>query len=150
MASGPEGALEEGTPDRPLILAVDDEPEILSLVEISLRLEGYRLATAINGREALEKTRELKPDLVVMDVLMPEMDGFNALRHLKEDPKTESIPVIMLTARAEEADILAGWLRGADLYMTKPFVPAELVANVYSILHEYEKDDDEFFESLAS
>ena len=112
------------------ILAVDDEKHIVRLVQITLEKEGYELITASNGREALEKVASEKPDLVVMDVMMPEMDGLEALSKMKSDPMTSDIPVIMLTAKAQDSDVFRGWQSGADLYLTKPFNPAELVTFV--------------------
>ncbi|MDQ3812907.1 MAG: response regulator [Armatimonadota bacterium] len=116
------------------ILAVDDERHIVRLVQINLQKEGYQVATAANGREALEKVAQDKPDLVVMDVMMPEMDGFEALKRLKENPDTADIPVIMLTAKAQDADVFRGWQSGADLYLTKPFNPSELLTFVKRLL----------------
>ena len=131
----------------PLILAVDDEPEILDMIRFALRSEGYDVALARNGKQALAQVEEHRPSLVVMDVTMPEMDGFEALRRLKEDTATENLPIIMLTARAEEADILAGWLRGADLYLTKPFDPFDLLAHVARVLREIQVTDDAYYGS---
>jgi len=116
------------------ILAVDDEKHIVRLVQINLQKEGYEVATANTGREALEKVGEFKPDLIVMDVMMPEMDGFEALKKLKENAETRDIPVIMLTAKAQDADVFRGWQSGADLYLTKPFNPAELLSFVKRLL----------------
>ncbi len=116
------------------ILAVDDERHILRLVQINLEKAGYEVITANNGREAVEKVRAEHPDLVVMDVMMPEMTGFEALQALKEDPATSSIPVVMLTAKAQDADVFHGWQSGADLYLTKPFNPLELLTFVKRIL----------------
>ena len=135
-------------PEAPLVLAVDDEPEILSLMDFTLRSEGYRVALARNGAEALEQVKAERPSVVIMDVTMPEMDGFEALRRLKEDPQTEDLPIVMLTARVEEADILAGWLRGADLYLTKPFDPFELLAHVSRVLREVSVSDSEYYDPL--
>jgi two-component system alkaline phosphatase synthesis response regulator PhoP len=115
------------------ILAVDDERHIVRLVQINLQKEGYEVVTASNGREALEKVVSEKPDLIVMDVMMPEMDGFEALEKLKSDEQTAKIPVIMLTAKAQDADVFSGWQKGADLYLTKPFNPAELLTFVKRI-----------------
>ncbi len=115
------------------ILAVDDERHILRLVQINLEKAGYDVVTGSNGREAVEKVRSEHPDLVVMDVMMPEMDGFEALKQLKEDPATAEIPVIMLTAKAQDADVFHGWQSGADLYLTKPFNPMELLTFVKRI-----------------
>lgn len=121
------------------ILAVDDEKHIVRLVQITLEKEGFELVTAFNGREALEKVASEKPDLVVMDVMMPEMDGLEALAKMKTDPATAKIPVIMLTAKAQDSDVFRGWQSGADLYLTKPFNPAELVTFVKRI---FANDED--------
>lgn len=115
------------------ILAVDDEKHIVRLVQINLQKEGYDVVTATNGREALEAVAAQTPDLIVMDVMMPEMDGFAALEKLKENPATATIPVIMLTAKAQDADVFRGWQSGADLYLTKPFNPQELLTFVKRI-----------------
>lgn len=115
------------------ILAVDDERHILRLVQINLEKAGYEVVTGSNGREALEMVAQHSPDLIVMDVMMPEMDGFEALQTLKNDPATASIPVIMLTAKAQDADVFHGWQSGADLYLTKPFNPMELLTFVKRI-----------------
>jgi len=116
------------------ILAVDDEKHIVRLVQINLEKEGYEVATASTGREALERVSDFQPDLIVMDVMMPEMDGFEALKKLKENPETRDIPVIMLTAKAQDADVFRGWQSGADLYLTKPFNPAELLSFIKRLL----------------
>jgi two-component system alkaline phosphatase synthesis response regulator PhoP/two-component system response regulator VicR len=115
------------------ILAVDDEKHIVRLVQINLQKEGYEVVTATNGREALEAVAQHRPDLIVMDVMMPEMDGFEALQKLKENPATQNIPVVMLTAKAQDADVFKGWQSGADLYLTKPFNPQELITFVKRI-----------------
>lgn len=131
------------------ILAVDDEKHILRLVQINLEKAGYEVVTASNGREAVEKVREERPNLIVMDVMMPEMDGFEALKKLKSDPATMKIPVIMLTAKAQDADVFHGWQSGADLYLTKPFNPMELLTFVKRIFESqdttrevYEVDEE--------
>lgn len=116
------------------ILAVDDEKHIVRLVQINLEKEGYEVATANTGREALEKVAEFQPDLIVMDVMMPEMDGLEALSRLKADPATSEIPIIMLTAKAQDSDVFRGWQAGADLYLTKPFNPSELLTFVKRLL----------------
>ena len=131
------------------ILAVDDEKHIVRLVQINLEKEGYEVVTANTGREALEKVAEFSPDLIVMDVMMPEMDGLEALSRLKADPATSEIPVIMLTAKAQDSDVFRGWQAGADLYLTKPFNPAELLTFVKRLLQtapaekSYSLDDAE-------
>jgi len=128
------------------ILAVDDEKHILRLVQINLEKAGYEVLTGTNGREALEMVRAEKPDLVVMDVMMPEMDGFEALQKLKADPELAEIPVIMLTAKAQDADVFHGWQSGADLYLTKPFNPTELLTFVKRILDAHDSAEEKSFE----
>src|SRR5262245_37046771 len=103
------------------ILAVDDERAILRLVQVNLERAGYRVVMASDGREAMEKVASERPDLIVLDVMMPYMDGFEVLRTLKRNPATRDIPVIMLTAKAQDADIFEGLKSGADCYLTKPF-----------------------------
>ena len=126
------------------ILAVDDEKHIVRLVQVNLEKEGFEVTTASNGREALEKVAADKPDLVVLDVMMPEMDGFEALKKLKEDPATAGIPVIMLTAKAQDADVFRGWQSGADLYLTKPFNPQELITFVKRIFQSRGEEKDTY------
>jgi two-component system, OmpR family, alkaline phosphatase synthesis response regulator PhoP len=122
----------------PRILAVDDEPNIVRLIEVNLTRHGYTVDTANNGVQALEKIRTNRPDLVVSDVMMPEMDGFELLSSIRRDPALESLPVIMLTAKAGDKDVMSGYSRGADMYLTKPFNPAELLAFVKRILQSSE------------
>lgn len=126
------------------ILAVDDEKHIVRLVQINLQKAGYEVTTAGNGREALESVAAERPDLIVMDVMMPEMDGFAALQKLKDDPSTANIPVIMLTAKAQDADVFKGWQSGADLYLTKPFNPAELITFVKRIFESQTEEKDAY------
>jgi two-component system alkaline phosphatase synthesis response regulator PhoP len=115
------------------ILAVDDERHIVRLVEVNLQRAGYDVVTAFDGREALEKVQSERPDLIVLDVMMPYMDGFEVLKRLKQDPVTAQIPVIMLTAKAQDADVFRGWQSGVDCYLTKPFNPMELLTFVKRI-----------------
>ena len=123
------------------ILAVDDERHIVRLVQINLQKAGYEVVTATNGIEALAQVAQVKPDLVVMDVMMPEMDGLEALEKMKADPEMAKIPVIMLTAKAQDADVFSGWQKGADLYLTKPFNPAELLNFVKRIFSSQTEDE---------
>ena len=132
------------------VLVVDDQADIATIIRLTLEAEGYQILVASNGQQALQAVEEHAPDMLVMDVMMPEMSGFQALRHLKESEKTNHIPIIMLTAKSEEADILNGWLRGADLYMTKPFDPWELIANVNRIFQDLTHNDDNDFDSVLS
>lgn len=126
------------------ILAVDDEKHIVRLVQINLQKAGYDVSIASNGREALESVASNRPDLIVMDVMMPEMDGFAALQKLKDNPETKDIPVIMLTAKAQDADVFKGWQSGADLYLTKPFNPSELITFVQRIFESQSEKGESF------
>ena len=116
------------------ILAVDDERSIVRLVQVNLERAGYEVVVAYNGKEALERVASDPPDLIVLDVMMPYIDGTEVLRHLKQDPRTRNIPIIMLTARANDADIFEAYRSGADCYLTKPFHPGELISFVKRIL----------------
>jgi DNA-binding response OmpR family regulator len=113
------------------ILVVEDDHKTAHLVELYLQKDGYRVATASNGREGLELARRLNPDLAVLDVMLPEMDGLELCRRLRAESE---LPIIMLTARSTEDDKLLGLDIGADDYMTKPFSPRELVARVRAVL----------------
>lgn len=115
------------------ILAVDDEKHIVRLVQVNLERQGYEVITAYDGKEALQKVEEERPDLIVLDVMMPYMDGFEVLQNLRRNPSTRDIPVIMLTAKAQDADVFRGWQSGVDCYLTKPFNPMELVSFVQRI-----------------
>lgn len=114
------------------ILAVDDEMAIRELLAATLKRSGYEVLLAADGREALELA--LEADLILLDVMLPELDGFEVCRRLKADRATQAIPIIMLTARLEEIDKVLGLELGADDYMTKPFSPRELVARIKAVL----------------
>lgn len=109
------------------VLLIDDEPHMLRVAQFSLAKGGFELLTGHNGRQALEIARRAKPDLIVMDVLMPEMDGLTALRHLKQDPETASIPVIMISARGHVMTRQEAQESGAAVFLTKPFSPTHLL-----------------------
>ena len=116
------------------ILIVDDDPNALRLIGYALQRQGYQIAIAQNGREALTKVQSEKPDLIVLDVMMPTMDGHQVLRHLRADPATAHLPVILFTAKSQVDDKIAGFEAGADDYLSKPVTPAELVARVKALL----------------
>jgi two-component system phosphate regulon response regulator PhoB len=116
------------------ILVVDDEPEAVELVEFNLKQAGYDVATAADGAEALKKTRALLPSLIVLDIMLPEMDGLEVCKMLRRDPATSAVPIIMLTAKAAEIDRVLGLELGADDYLTKPFSPREMVLRVKKLL----------------
>jgi two-component system alkaline phosphatase synthesis response regulator PhoP len=124
----------------PKILVVDDQVHIVRLVQVNLERAGYQVVTAYDGDEALQKVKTERPDLVVCDVMMPKKDGFEVLRELKADPETRDIPVIMLTAKAQDADVFRGWASGVDCYLTKPFNPQELLAFVKRVLQSREEE----------
>jgi DNA-binding response OmpR family regulator len=122
------------TDTTPLVLVVDDDPDILDLVRYRLERSGYAVATASDGLEAVRLAGELRPALAVLDVLMPSLIGFEVTRRLRAEPETSRIPVILLTARAQEEDVQEGFASGADDYLRKPFSPRELSARVQAIL----------------
>lgn len=119
---------------KPKILVVDDEPDALELVEFNLKGAGYDVVTASDGEEALTKARAVLPQLIVLDLMLPEVDGLEVCKMLRRDPNTSSIPIIMLTAKAAEIDRVLGLELGADDYVTKPFSPRELVLRVKRLL----------------
>lgn len=120
------------------ILVVDDEPDVLDLVAGNLRRAGFEVVAAGDGREALEKVRREAPALIVLDVMLPGLAGTEVCKALKRDASTAAIPIIMLTARAEEIDRVVGLELGADDYVTKPFSPRELVLRIQSVLRRSE------------
>jgi DNA-binding response OmpR family regulator len=117
------------------ILVVDDEPRMIRFIQMNLELEGYQVSQASNGFEALNRVRDDLPDLVILDVMMPDMDGFETLRLLRE---ISAVPVIMLTVKADEEDKVRGLELGADDYVTKPFSPKELSSRVKAVLRRTE------------
>jgi two-component system phosphate regulon response regulator PhoB len=116
------------------ILVVDDEPDLLELIDANLSAAGYDVLMAASGQEALKKARELQPGLILLDVMLPELDGLEVCKMLRHDPATHSIPIVMLTARAAEIDRVLGLELGADDYVTKPFSVRELVLRVKKLL----------------
>ncbi len=119
---------------RKRVLIVDDEPHVATLVARNLTQSGYETATAPDGREALKLLDSWGPDLIVLDIMMPEIDGMEVIEILRGDPRTVELPVVILTAKSEDADIARGWAAGAHCYITKPFSPEELVTVVNRIL----------------
>ncbi len=123
-----------------LVLVVDDEKTLVKALSFNLEKEGFRVETAYDGKEALEKVFELKPDIVVLDLMLPEVDGFEVCRRIR---KKLEIPIIMLTARSEDIDKVLGLELGADDYLTKPFNSRELVARIKAILRRSVVRDEE-------
>lgn len=122
------------------ILVADDEPNIARLTKVNLERRGYNVVIAADGREALKQVEAARPDLILLDVMMPHLDGFEVLRHLKENPDTRSIPVVMLTVQAQDSDEFEAKNRGAALYLNKPVNPSELVAHVDRLLEGEDAD----------
>jgi DNA-binding response OmpR family regulator len=116
------------------VLVADDDEDILQLVAFRLERAGYTVVTAPDGQQALVAAREHQPDLAVLDVMMPGLNGYEVTRQLRADPATAHIPVILLTARVQEADVSRGFEAGADDYLRKPFSPQELRSRVQAIL----------------
>src|SRR5271157_4376087 len=119
---------------RERILVVEDEEEIQELIAYNLNKEGFRTVAALSGEDALKKARSEKVDLVLLDLMLPGMDGLDVCRALKKGEKTQAIPVVMLTAKGEESDIVSGLELGADDYIVKPFSPKILVARIKTVL----------------
>ncbi len=128
------------------ILVVDDEIDILEMIRYNLEKENYQVTGVTTGEEAINKAKQEIPGLIILDLMLPEMDGFEVCRILKNDPKVAHIPIVMLTAKGEDSDIVAGLELGAEDYVTKPFSPHVLVARIRSVLrrqkkHKENKDD---------
>ena len=121
------------------ILIVEDEQDILQLVKLYLEKEGFRTITATNGVEALKKVKEDNPHLIVLDLMLPELDGLEVCKRLRSAPETAMLPIIMLTAKAEESDTVIGLELGADDYVAKPFSPKALVARIKAMLRRLER-----------
>jgi DNA-binding response OmpR family regulator len=126
----------EPAPEReqPVVLAADDDEDILELVAFRLERSGYTVLRAHDGEEALELARRERPDLAVLDVMMPKLDGFELTKRLRAEDGTSGMPIILLTARTQDADIVRGFDMGADDYIRKPFSPQELGTRVQAIL----------------
>lgn len=123
----------------PRVLVVDDDPQVLKLLRVNFELEGYEVMSATNGEEALELVGRDSPDVVVCDVMMPGIDGLEVVRRLRAQPDTAGLPLVVVSAKAQRADVRAGLKLGADEYVTKPFDPAELIEIVQRLLEERKK-----------
>ena len=116
------------------MLVVDDDDVIRQLITVNLELEGFEVVPAVDGQDCLDKVKEVAPDVVTLDVMMPRLDGLEAAGRLRDDPETAGIKVVLLSARAQEADLRKGDRVGVDAYLTKPFDPDELQAKIESLL----------------
>ena len=123
------------------ILVVDDEIYIVHILDFSLGMEGYEVLTALDGEQALEKARAEKPDLIVLDIMMPKLDGYETCKRLKADADTKDVPVILLSAKGRNVDQKVGFEVGADDYITKPFSPRKLVERINAILGQTSRQD---------
>jgi CheY-like chemotaxis protein len=119
---------------RPLVLVADDNADILGLVTAVLERSGYEVVTVSDGAQALASVEERKPDLAVLDITMPDIDGLEVLRRLRADTRTSGLPVILLSAQAQEADVDRGFATGASAYLKKPFSPRQLTERVADLL----------------
>src|SRR5688572_23815252 len=124
------------------ILIVEDETDILHLVQLYLEKEGYRTCTATTGLDGLRQAKSEHPDLVILDLMLAELDGLEVCKQIRADPRTSRLPIIMLTAKAEESDTIVGLELGADDYVTKPFSPKALVARVKALFRRVERVQD--------
>ncbi|MEO3786495.1 response regulator [Actinocorallia sp. B10E7] len=115
------------------VLVVDDDEVIRQLIAVNLQLEGFEVHTAVDGRDCLDRVRQVAPDVITLDVMMPRLDGWVTAVRLREDPETAGIGVVMITARAQERDVERGLGIGVDAYVTKPFDPAELIRTVRAL-----------------
>jgi len=116
------------------VLLVEDEPDVAEIVRVNLVREGYEVVLAEEGKDALARARDARPDVILLDVILPGLHGWDVCRQLKQDPAVRAIPVIMVTARVDEKDRVLGFELGADDYVTKPFSPRELVARIRAVL----------------
>lgn len=124
------------------VLIIEDDQDIIDVIEFNLKKEGFSVISSKNGIDGLEKIKKLKPDIVVLDVMLPGIDGFSILRNVKIDKEISSIPIIMLTARDCEIDKINGLESGADDYISKPFSIRELIARIKVVLKRYNKDEE--------
>ncbi len=131
------------------VLIVEDEADIRQLVKLYLDREGFRTLQATTGAEALWSVKSEKPDLLVLDLMLPEIDGIEVCKRLRNAPETATLPIIMLTAKAEEADTVVGLELGADDYVTKPFSPKSLVARVKALLRRVERQQEPHAQHFA-
>ena len=123
-------------------MVVDDSPDLVEILRITLESKGFNVRCAYSGKDLFASLEEQKPDLILLDIIMPQMDGLQVLRRLKEDPSMPFIPVILLTEKADDEDVdedvMVGYKMGADYYITKPFTPTQVLEGVNLVLGEYQ------------
>jgi two-component system alkaline phosphatase synthesis response regulator PhoP len=125
------------------ILVVDDEKDLLDLIEYNLKKEGFNVLKAVNGEEGIEKAKEFHPDLVLMDIMMPKMDGMEAVEKMRKDDELKSIPIIFLTARSDEKTEVEGLNKGGDDYITKPISTTKLISRIKAVLRRFDETEEE-------
>ncbi len=125
------------------ILVVDDHPDVVDILRITLESKGFNVRCAYSGKDLFAGLEELKPDLIILDIMMPEMDGLKVLARLRENSDTASIPVILLTAMVQYEEVLRGYKMGADYYMTKPYTATQLLTGINSLLSRGQGDSVE-------
>ncbi len=123
------------------VLVVEDEPDVAELIRYNLAKEGWEVTSVANGADALRRARESRPDIILLDIMIPQLNGWEVCRRLKQEPGTQAIPVIMVTGRVEEGDKVLGFEMGADDYVTKPFSPRELIARVRAVIRRGKAGD---------
>ncbi|TVQ06767.1 MAG: response regulator [Balneolaceae bacterium] len=124
------------------ILVVDDELDLLDLIEYNLRKEGFEVLKAENGRDGIQIAREIKPDLVLLDIMMPQMDGIEVCDRMREDPELKQIPIIFLTARSDEKTEVEGLNKGADDFITKPISTTKLISRIKAVLRRFDTPEE--------
>lgn len=128
------------------ILLVEDDPDICEILQYNLEQEGYEIRVIQDGKDALEEITKNPPDLILLDLMLPGMNGLEVARIIRKDEHTSNIPIIMITARSEEMDVLQGLEMGADDYITKPFRPREVIARVKALLRRHHRDEDRIYQ----
>jgi DNA-binding response OmpR family regulator len=131
------------TVDACRVLVVDDDPDYVGILRVQLERRGFAVMTAGGGAEAFERLQQQKPDVVLLDVMMPDLSGFDVLQRIRETPATASLPVILISAKGDEDDMMAGYQYGADYYITKPCTPTQLLYGVGLVLGRSFEDDVE-------
>ncbi len=132
------------TPERAgRVLVVEDEPDVAELLRYNLQKEGWDVLTVANGAEVLRRVRDARPDVILLDILVPQLNGWEVCRRLKQEPETRTIPIIMVTGRVEEGDKVLGFELGADDYVTKPFSPRELIARIRAVVRRGKAEGQE-------
>ena len=130
----PSGTRDDTTPAKPRVLAVDDNPDSITIMQTILESRGYQVTVALTGADALNEIQRNPPDVVLLDIMMPEVSGLDVLQQMKSDVQSSRIPVILVTAKAHDDDLMSGYQYGADYYITKPFTAQQLLYGIELVL----------------